>query len=153
MLLYAQPLSRITVITRDQIARHDDRTVTIRFGRDPVAVPEPLATLITDLVDTGRRYVGVGSPPTSPWLFPGLEPGRPLTAAQLGVRLGKHGIDGRAGRRAALTQLAAELPAAVLAELLGISNGSAANWVRDAGGGWSRYAADLANERAHQQAE
>jgi hypothetical protein len=100
---------------------------------DPVVVPDPLATLTTDLADSGRRYVGVGSPATTRWLFPGLDPGRPLSATQLGVRLGKLGIDGRAGRRAAVVHLAAELPAAVLAELLGISNSTAANWVRDAG--------------------
>jgi hypothetical protein len=153
VLLYAQPLSRITLITRDRIDRCHDNTLTLRFSTDPVTIPEPLAGLITELADTGRRYVGVGSPATTPWLFPGLQPGQPLTAARLGARLGTLGIDGRAGRRAALTHLATQLPAAVLAELLGISNSAAVNWVRDAGGDWSRYAADLAHERHHEPAE
>ena len=110
-------------------------------------MPDPLARLITDLIATGRTHIGVGSPATSPWLFPGHHPGRPLTAAHLSVRLRKLGINARAARRAALIDLAAQLPAAVLAELLGITNGTAVHWVRDAGGDWSRYAAHLANQR------
>jgi len=153
VLPYAQPLSRITIITRDRIGHRHDGTLTLRFGTDPVTIPEPLAGLITELADTGRRYVGVGSPTTSPWLFPGLQPGQPLTAARLGVRLAKLGIDGRASRRAALTHLAAQLPPAVLAELLGISTSAAVNWVRDAGSDWSRYAAHLAHQRHHEPAD
>lgn len=152
VLLYGQPLSRITITTHDRIDRRHDDTLTLRFGSDPVTIPEPLAGLIRELADTGRRYIGVGSPASSPWLFPGLQPGQPLTAARLGARLAKLGIDGRAGRRAAITHLAAQLPAAVLAELLGISNSAAVNWVQDAGGDWSRYAADLAQQRHHRPA-
>lgn len=148
VLLYAQPLTRITTLTRDQIARDAGQQLTIRLGTDPITVPEPLATLISDLAN-GRSHTGIGSPDTTPWLFPGMHPGRPLSAARLGVRLGRLGIDGRAGRRAALTHLAAQLPAAVLAELLGISNHSAVSWVQQAGGDWSRYAADLAHQQEH----
>jgi hypothetical protein len=50
----------------------------------------------------------------------------------------------------ALAQLAAEVPAAVLAELLQLTSGTATRWTRDAGGDWSRYAAELARERSHQ---
>jgi hypothetical protein len=50
----------------------------------------------------------------------------------------------------ALAQLAAEVPAAVLAELLQLTPGTATRWTRDAGGDWSRYAAELARERSHQ---
>jgi hypothetical protein len=153
VLLYAQPLSRITLITRDQIDHHDDGTLTLRFGTDPATIPEPLAGLIRDLLDTVHPYTGIGSPAHTPWLFPGLQPGQPLSAARLGVRLGKLGIDGRASRRAALIHLAAEVPAAVLAELLGYSNQAAVSWTRDAGGNWSRYAADLAHDRAHTPVE
>ena len=153
VLLYAQPLSRITIITRDQITRHDNGSLTLRFGTDPATIPEPLAELIRNLLDTGRPYSGIGSPAHTPWLFPGLNPGQPLSAARLGVRLATLGIDGRASRRAALLHLAAQLPAAVLSELLGYSNSAAVTWVHDAGGDWSRYAADLAQQRDHQPAE
>ena len=118
LLSYGQQLSRITAITRDQVTRRDGH-VGLRLGRgDEVIVPEPLAGLLLRLITEGRRYVGVGAPAHTDWLFPGLLPGRPLTPAQLGVRLRRLGIYAIAGRRATLSQLAAELPAAVLADLL-----------------------------------
>jgi hypothetical protein len=82
--------------------------------------------------------------------FPGLQPGRPLTAARLGARIRKLGIRAQPGRRAALTHLAAQLPAAVLADLLGIHPTTAVNWVHDAGGDWNRYAAQLTHTSNHQ---
>ncbi|MGH8932724.1 MAG: hypothetical protein ACRDZO_19400 [Egibacteraceae bacterium] len=93
---------------------------------------------VTALIDTGRSRVGVSSTEPSRWLFPGHLPGRPLTPARLGARLGKLGIDARAGRHAALIHLAAQLPATVLAKLLHISPPTAVRWVNNAGGDWSR---------------
>ena len=147
LLAYAQPLSRITAITLDQIGRDDTgHLATIRFGNHDIVLPEPLAHLIGTLIDTPRAYVGQRAPNPSPWLFPGGQPGRPLTPSRLGARLGKLGIDARAGRRAALIHLAAHLPAAVLADLLHLTPGTAVRWVNNAGGDWSRYAAALATE-------
>lgn len=149
LLLYGQQLSRITAMTTDQITTRDER-VFVRFGRDDVHVPEPLAGLLLKFIKDGRRHRGVGSPATTHWLFPGMLPGRPITASRLGQRLGALGINGRAGRRAALSHLAAQLPATVLADLLHLAPTTAVNWVRDAGGDWSRYAAQLAQARSHQ---
>ena len=53
------------------------------------------------------------------------------------------------GRRAALLDLAGQLPAAVLAGLLGLAPATAVKWMRQAGGDWSRYAAELARTRDH----
>ncbi len=86
LLLYGQQLSRITTITTDQIT-HRAEQVFLRFGHHDVHIPEPLATLLTTLARDRRRHLGVGTPTTSTWLFPGLLPGRPLTAARLGERL------------------------------------------------------------------
>jgi hypothetical protein len=55
-----------------------------------------------------------------------------------------------ASRRATLTDLAAHLPAAVLADLLHLAPGTAVRWMREAGGDWTRYAAELARNRNHQ---
>jgi hypothetical protein len=54
------------------------------------------------------------------------------------------------GRRAALTDLAAHLPAAILSDLLHLSAGTAVRWTHDAGGHWSAYAAAIAREHVHQ---
>lgn len=122
----------------------------MRLGRDEITVPEPLGGLLTALARNGRRYIGVGTPPGGRWLFPGHLPGRPLTAARLGERLRTLGIHAQPSRRAALTGLAAQLPAAVLADLLQLHPTTAVRWVHDAGGDWNRYAAQLIHARDHQ---
>lgn len=43
--------------------------------------------------------------------------------------------------------LAARLPAAVLAEVLNLTPGTAVEWVRAAGGDWASYAAEVARAR------
>lgn len=136
-------------MTTDQITHRGDQ-VSLRFGRDDITVPDPLAGLLVALARDGRRHLGVGSPATTRWLFPGHLPGRPLTASRLGQRLGKLGIHDQSSRRAALLSLANQLPAAVLADLLNLAPTTAVGWVRDAGGDWSTYAAELAQARSHQ---
>jgi transposase len=64
------------------------------------------------------------------------QPARPITAARLGERLRAIGIYTQTARRAALLDLAALLPAAVLADLLGLHETTAAKWVHQAGGDW-----------------
>lgn len=141
VLLYAQPLSRVAVMTVDALTT-TDTTVSVSFGAQALVVPEPLATHVTVLLATGRaHHIGIGSTAPSPWLFPGHLPGRPITASRLGQRLGVFGIDARAARRAAQLQLAAEVPAVVLAEMLGVAIGTAVDWVHAAGGDWANYAA------------
>ena len=149
LLLYGQQLSRITAITTNQVITTSGQ-VFLRFGRDDVLIPEPLAGLLLTLVREGRRYLGVGSPTTTTWLFPGMLPGRPLTPSRLGERLRKLGLRAQPARRATLTDLAAQLPAAVMADLLNLAPTTAVHWVRDAGGDWSRYAAQLARDPSHQ---
>jgi hypothetical protein len=146
VLLYAQHLTRITALTRDDLTRHPDR-VTIRLGTAPIDIPEPLAGLLTSLADNGRPRTGIGAP-TSPWLFPGHHPGRPLSPAQLGARLRRIGVPTMKGRRAALLDLAAQIPAAVLAELLGLHPTTAVGWVNNAAGDWNTYAAALITDGA-----
>ncbi len=152
LLCYGQQLSRIAAMTTEQVHRHrDPNIVSLRFGAHDIIVAEPLSGLLTELLDVGRRsHRGVGSPATSPWLFPGHLPGRPLTASRLGARLRLLGVRALPARRATMVQLAAEVPAAVLAELLNLTPGTATRWTRDAGGDWSRYAAELVRRRDHQ---
>jgi hypothetical protein len=150
LLLYGQQLSRIAVMTKGQVIRRGSE-VLIRLGEHDVPLPGPLGTAVLQLISDGRAYAGIGSPATSPWLFPGHLPGRPITPARLGERLRALGIYAMTGRRAALTSLAAQLPAAVLADLLGITPGTAVRWMRDAGGDWNNYAAHIARNGPHQQ--
>jgi hypothetical protein len=101
VLLYAQPLSRIAMMTTKAVTV-TDTDITVRFGTQVVVVPDPLATHLATLITTGRaHHIGIGSTTPSRWLFPGHLPGRPITAIRLGQRLSIHGIDARAARRAA----------------------------------------------------
>lgn len=118
--------------------------------RHQVPVPEPLGALLDTLVRHGRSHVGVGSPATTRWLFPGGLPGRPITPARLAARLRALDIPTQAARRAALIDLAAKLPSAVLAESLNLHPTTAVHWTRQATSDWSRYAAEIANDRSHQ---
>lgn len=148
VLLFAQQPGRIARMTLDDITPTPDG-VAVRFGNDPVAIPQPLAGLVLQLASDRSRRGGIGAPATAtPWLFPGHLPGRPISSNWLGQRLNRLGINARASRRAALLQLAAEVPAPVLADLLGIATRTAVSWVAAAGGNWARYAADRARTEA-----
>jgi hypothetical protein len=69
------------------------------------------------------------------------------TASRPGERLHKLGIGAQPGRRSTMTHLAAHLPAAVLADLLNLSPGTAVRWMNEAGADWTRYAAELVQDR------
>jgi hypothetical protein len=149
MLLFGQQQSRIAAITIDQITNRDHE-VLVRFGQHEVPVPEPLGALLQQLIRDRKSHIGVGSPTNTRWLFPGGLPGRPITAARLADRLRALGINTQPARRAALIDLAAQLPAAVLADLLNLHPTTAVRWMHQAGGDWTRYAAELARARNHQ---
>lgn len=142
LLLFGQQQSRIAAMTTDQVTAHDDE-VFVRFGSHELPVPDTLGQLLLQLARDGKPHIGVGSPRASRWLFPGGLPGRPITAARLAERLQALGISTQTGRRAALIDLAAQLPAAVLADLLGLHPTTAVRWMHQAGGDWNRYAAEL----------
>jgi hypothetical protein len=149
VLRYGQQLSRIAAMTTSQVTSRGG-TVHIRFGDHDAPVPEPLGIVLTDLICHGRTHTGTGSPAVTPWLFPGGLPGQPITPGRLGGRPRTLGIYAHTGRRAALLELAAQLPAVVLADLLGLAPATAVKWMCQAGGDWSRYAAELARAQHHQ---
>jgi hypothetical protein len=140
VLLYAQTpaaISRLTLAHLDA-AEH----LRLRFGREPIVLPEPLSGLVRGLVSTRRGHAALGDQGSSPWLFPGGQPGRPISAYQLAERLRKIGIRPAQARSTALFSLAADLPAAIIARLLGIHTKVAVEWQHAAAGDWTTYAAD-----------
>jgi hypothetical protein len=152
VLLYGQNVTRIAALPTSHVTRHDG-DVRIRLGKHDIPVPPALGTILDTLITHGKPYTGTGTPATGKWLFPGLLPGQPITAERLSARLNAIGIPVRAARRAALTGLAAQVPAAVLADALGINPTTAVNWAHDAGSNWNRYAAELARNRHHERGE
>ena len=104
-------------------------------------LPGPLDVLALQVAATRRGHAALGNDGTSAWLFPGGQPGQPISAFQLGERLRQTGIRCGQSRSAALFQLATDLPAAVLARMLGIHISVAVQWQRASAGDWMAYAA------------
>ncbi|MEH1129420.1 hypothetical protein [Micromonospora sp. CPCC 206061] len=138
VVLYAQPISRIVMLTTTDI-HTTGGTVTVAFGADRLELPEPFASLITKLPH--RRRVGTSAHLPNQWLFPSARAGKHATPRAISTRLRRIGIQARAMRQAALIQLAAEIPPAMLAGILGIHPTTAVKWTRLAGGNWTSYAA------------
>jgi len=147
VLVYGQQLSRIVALTRDQVEVSPGGT-RLHLGVTPIDVPPPLDDLLGRLTRERRPYSGVGSPALSPWLFPGLRPGTPLSAYQLGQRLRRLGIEPAPARRSALGHLAARLPAAMVAQVLGLSPLTAVRWAGSVGADWATYAAQFSRAQA-----
>ena len=142
-LLFAQPLSRIVAMRTSQVTVADD-TVEVAFS----TLPDP---------DAGSPRRPDPRTPRSPRQEPLC-----LTRHRLAIprrqprptpRHREHpgqaqlvaiGIKPYENRKATLFQLAGDIPAPVLAELIGISNDNAADWARLAARDWSGYIADRA---------
>jgi hypothetical protein len=120
-----------------------DDQVRLRLGWEPIVLPEPLASLVLELVATRRGHTALGDQGTSRWLFPGGQPGRPVSAEQLGERLRQLELHPGQSQATALFQLATDLPTAVLARLLGIHIAVAVAWQRACSGDWAAYAAQV----------
>lgn len=142
VLLFAQRATTISQLSVDNITEREGE-MRIRLGREPVVVPAPLADLVRQIVRSRVGHATIGDDASSPWLFPGGRPGQPISAARLTERLREIGIYAGPARSTALFQLAGELPAAILARLLGIHISAAVKWQRAASGDWAAYAADV----------
>jgi hypothetical protein len=80
--------------------------------------------------------------------FPRGRPGHPLGDDRIGQHLHKIGIQLRQDRSTALFTLATEVPAAILARMLGVHIKVAVQWQQASGGDWAAYAADVAQQNS-----
>jgi len=147
LLLYAQQPATISRLTLDHIQASDGE-VRLLLGREPIVLPEPLAGLILHLAVARQGHAVTGDQGTSPWLLPGGRPGQPISPYRLSERLRQIGIQPGSARSTALFQLATELPAAILARMLGIHIDVAVAWQRISSGDWMTYAADVSRRES-----
>ncbi|WP_030574261.1 hypothetical protein [Streptomyces aureocirculatus] len=143
VVLYGQPVSRVAQLTTDKILAEADG-VQLHLGSRPVEIPEPLGSLLLELVRSRQALAVLGQNGQGPWLFPGGRAGQAMTASHLTVRLNRLGICARASRNTALLDLAAQIPASVLSEIPGLSITCAVAWSHDAGNTRLGYVADIA---------
>jgi hypothetical protein len=105
-------------------------------------LPPRLGSILRELAaQPPPRLMISHGPDASRWLFPGRVPGQPLDLHSLINQLNRHGISARPARNGALAALASDLPAAVLADFLGIHVNTAVRWVTCARKDWTAYLA------------
>lgn len=146
ILLYAQPLSVVARIRAEQVI-HDDDQVSILLGDVPLRLPEPMGSLVAELVTSRRSHAVIGRTNDSIWLFPGKHADRHTSERHLGGRLRRFGIYTNPTRHAALRDLSAQLPAAVVARMLGLSTKAATRWQEENNQAWATYAAEVSRRR------
>jgi integrase len=141
VLLFGLQLQRIRHLTISQITEKNGSTY-LTAGHRPVLLPPRLGAILGELAAQPPPRLMIASGPETPrWLFPGRIPGQPLDLHSLSNQLNRHGISVRPARNGALAALASDLPAAVLADFLGIHVNTAARWVTYARQDWTAYLA------------
>ncbi|MEV4242574.1 hypothetical protein AB0J63_04100 [Streptosporangium canum] len=135
----AAAISRLTI----KDVEVSDQGVRLHLGDAPVHLPEPIAALARSVAANRKGHATIGAPAPSPWLFPGGQPGRPISTAQLTQRLNQLGIRPNQARSTALFQLATAIPATILARTPGIHTDVAVAWQRLSEGDWADYAAEI----------
>ena len=128
VLLYGQIPSRIVELTVDSVMTTDTGTYLV-LRDQPVLLPPPLAVLTLELAARSTHEELTSRTVTPAWLFHGARPGTHFYAGRLSTALNKKlGIFVRPARGGALSALAADLPAPVLGDLLGLSITTATRW-------------------------
>ena len=130
VLLYGQIPSQIVELTTGSITTSGSDT-HLALRDHPVLLPPPLALLITQLVAHNSRWQATTSGAETPaWLFPGARIRLHLGHGRLTLLLNREiGVSVRPARGGALCALAGDLPAPVLAEVLGLSVSADTGWV------------------------
>jgi hypothetical protein len=146
-LLFGLSAERIRHLTADQLT-HAGGQDFLAAGRRPILLPPRLAKLLQRLGTDPQRRLAVPRDQQGPRrLFAGLVPGQPIANHALTTRLARHGIKVRTARNGALAALAADLPAPILADLLGLHINTAVRWVVYARRDWTDYLAARAAEQ------
>lgn len=137
---YGQTPARLARLTTADITT-GPTAVMIRFGRSDVELVEPIGSFVAALVETRRGRAATDDTATSRWLFPGGLPGRHLDPETIAARLRHLGISAAKLRTDVLLDLGADIPPAILADLIGLYPETAARWTHAAGGDWTHYVA------------
>lgn len=140
ILLYGIPTMKVLELRRDQLRFRSGDTFLILKDHE-LLLPRKLCDLMAQLPRSTRRSTFPDTNAPDRLLFPGRTPDRPVDAAGFGKRLKRHGLTIRGGRNTALLGLAAELPAAVLSDLLAIDIITATRWAKYAKSDWNDYVA------------
>lgn len=144
ILLYGVRPHQITNLRLQDVIR-EGSTIRIRFGAEPLLLPENIAELASEVCQERRATRMISSADDTEWLLPGTRPGYPLSPAALTKRLHLVGVVPTTARTGAMVSLAQELPPVILARLTGLSTTNAIKWSEAVAASNARYAALLVN--------
>jgi len=144
VMLYGQPLRRVAQLRHSDISTTGAQTM-IKLGSEAVVLIGPLDEIAAQMLhgqarDRWVQGLAKSFPNQQDWLFPGRVAGQPIGMKALQERMKKLGIEARGARNTAVLNLARDVPASVLADLLGITAATAERWRELAGGNWTTYA-------------
>lgn len=137
LLLYGQPLTRISCMDLEQIHDSEGR-LTVSFTDDRLVIPSPFDTIVYAHL-TALPNTNTAAHRQNSWLFPGARPGQHLHQGTIMNRLRDRGIDLRGARNASLRALVLEMPAPVVADAFNYSHSVTNRHRRDAGALFTDY--------------
>ena len=135
-LLYGAPLSQVLQLHIADVATISGRC-HLRLGQHPVLVPPAIARLLRQQAATAATQPT--APEASRWVFPGQPGLRPVPPAAIVTHLNQHGIHIRAGRTAALIDLAGQLPPPSWPACSAWPPATAERWSRRIASDWATY--------------
>jgi hypothetical protein len=138
VLVFAQPIVRIIELRVDNVSLTPEG-VAITFGDTPVPIPAPFAQLLLEHIENRPNQRNGNR--DSEWLFPRNRAGRHIHANTLLDRLRQLGISLLGARNRALRDLISEVPAPIVAGLLGYSDQVTQRHAEAVASPMARYAA------------
>jgi hypothetical protein len=143
VLLFGLAVSRITALRHSDVHTDADGTSWLQMTQHRLLLPDAVAALLHTQREhgTGTAMLTRTNTDGPRWLFPGGLPGRPARDALYRALRTHLPVHLRRARSAALAALAAELPAAVLANLLDLNINTANAWATYAQHDWTTYLA------------
>jgi hypothetical protein len=138
VLLFGQPLNKIVRLRRAAVTIDGDQ-VKLTLGNEALLLPPPVAELITTFLDDQRLRRNTAANHDSSWLFPGIQPGRPLHVYSVHGMLKAAGIPARAARAGTWLDLVRTTPPSILADALGIHTNTAMRYANTAGTDFLAY--------------
>lgn len=140
ILLYAQPLMKITRLRVGDITRDEQGGMLIRLGDPPAPIPPPFDAIIDDYL-AARPNLRTATNPASLWLIPGRRAEQPMHPTTIRLRLTRLGIPNLPARSRALREMLLQAPPSVVAGMLGYHTGKTEAIAAETGAIYKKYAA------------
>ncbi|MEY2231615.1 hypothetical protein [Streptomyces sp. BF23-19] len=144
VLQYGQRTDRLVNLTTDHVLSHPEEpgVLGLRLGRDPLWLRARLSALLQQMLNERSQLAAPLRTRETPFLFPGLRPDQPMHSSTLQKRLNRLGIPSVSkARNGAWLAMVGAVHWKMLADILGLADGTAHNWHKLNGGDRASYVA------------